>query len=129
MPSVHRDLWQGLIVRYLWRGSVVGLYLGRGERPERVLFVAILIFLGTTLGYWLGGSFGLHSDTALESTGRPSFTNAAYFSGVSFTALGYGSAALEPTGWAQGVGAAESVLGIFSVVFFSITFAQRVLAR
>ena len=105
---------------------ILRLYLGRGERPGRILFVAIVILVGTTIGYWLGGSFVLDPQLKPPPIGHPSFGDAAYYSLVSFVALGYGRWAIEPVGWAPWIGAIESFLGIFSVVFFTITFAQRI---
>jgi len=105
---------------------VVKFWLGHGERPGRVLLVALVIIVGTTVAYWLAGTFVVDAATSPSATGHPEFSDAIYYSLVSFVALGYGSWALQPLGWAQWAGAAESVLGIFSVVFFSITFAQRI---
>jgi drug/metabolite transporter (DMT)-like permease len=91
-----------------------------------VLFVAIVILVGTAITYWLGGDFALDPKASPPLTGHPEIQDAIYYSLVPFVALGYGSWTLEPLGWTRWVGAVESVLGIFSVVFFSITFAQRI---
>ena len=67
-------------------------------------------------------------DSGPESTciGRLPWDNALYFSLVSFSALGYGSWAPEPVGWAKWVGAAQPIVGITSVVALSISLTQRV---
>jgi len=123
---ITRILWQWFITRVLWRGLFLGLYLGYGERPERVLIVAIIILIGTTIAYWQVGTFVLDQDKNPPTSVQLSLPQAAYYSAVSFTALGYGSWAFQPEGWVRGIEAVESALGIFSVVFFSITFAQRI---
>ena len=114
------------IDRVLWRDLFIRRYLGHGERPGRVLLVAVIVLMGTWIAYWLGGTFVLDPEAKPQITGQPGIQDALYFSLVSFTALDYGQWALEPQGWAQWIGAAESFLGIFSVVFFSVTFAQRI---
>lgn len=124
--SLVHFIWRGIFIHFFWEELVLGLYLGYGERPGRVLFVAIVILLGAALAYWLGGNFVLDPKASPPLTGHPEIQDAMYYSLVSFVALGYGSWALQPVGWSQWVGAIESVLGIFSVVFFSITFAQRI---
>ena len=123
---LYHVIWRGLFVHFLWEELILGLYLGYGERPSRVLFVAIVILVGTAITYWLGGDFVLDPKASPPLTGHAEIQDAIYYSLVSFVALGYGSWVIEPLGWAQWVGALESVLGIFSVVFFSITFAQRI---
>ena len=109
----------------LWRELVLRLYLGYGERPDRVLLVAMVVLIGSTIGYWRAGTFVLDPQSSPLVAGHPQFEDALYFSLVSFVALGYGNWVLQPVGWSQWLGAVESVLGIFSVVFFSITFAQN----
>lgn len=108
---------------FLWRRLFWAWWLGYGERPNRVLAVAILILVGTWVLYWQLGTF-IDPDKGI--TGQPTWQNALYYSLVSFTALGYGNWAPQPIGWAGWVGAAESFLGIFSVVFFSITLTLRI---
>lgn len=105
---------------------VVRLWLGHGERPGRVLLVAILALVATWLLYWQVGTFVLDSDAVPPTVGGPSWRNALYYSLVSFASLGYGSWAPTPLGWARWVGALESVLGIFSAVFVSVTIGQRI---
>lgn len=110
----------------LWRELLLRRYLGYGERPVRVLFIAILVFSASAVAYWLAGSFVVDPNVSPPITGRPEIQDAIYYSLVSFVALGYGSWTPQPVNWAQWAGAIESVLGVFSVVFFSITFAQRI---
>lgn len=108
----------------LWEELVWKWWLGYRERPVRVLVVAILMIVSTWILYWQAGTFVL--DSAMGLTGQPTLQNALYYSLVSFTALGYGGWAPQPVGWAQWVGAVQAVLGIFSVVFFSIPLTLRI---
>jgi hypothetical protein len=101
---------------------VVGLWLGHGEHPGRVLLVAVLVLAVTWLLYWQLGTCVLDPD----KVGRPTWRNALYYSLVSFGSLGYGGWVATPLGWARWVGAMESFLGIFSAVLFSVTLAQRI---
>ena len=109
---------------FIWRKLFWEWWLGYGERPIRVLIVALFILGTTWVLYWRIGTFVLDSGEA--TTGQPTWQNALYYSLASFTALGYGSWVPQPVGWAQWVGTAESFLGIFSVVFFSITLTLRI---
>ena len=100
-------------------------WLGYGERPFYVLAVIGLILLITWLLYWQVGTFVLDSLNDPVKTGHPSYQDALYYSLISFSALGYGSWALEPTGWAKWVGAVQPFFGIISAVALSINLTQR----
>jgi hypothetical protein len=50
-----------------------------------------------------------------------------YYSAVSFTALGYGQWAPEPTGWVKGLGAFEAFIGVFMMALFLITFVRKMI--
>ena len=56
---LDRIVWRGFFIQVLWQKLILGLYLGYGERPGRVLFVAVAILLGTAIAYWLAGTFVL----------------------------------------------------------------------
>jgi hypothetical protein len=109
---------------FLWRKLFWEWWLGYGERPIRVLVLALLILVTTWILYWQLGTFVL--DSGGGNAGQPTWQNALYYSLISFTALGYGGWVPQPVGWAQWVGVAESFLGIFSVVFFSIALTLRI---
>lgn len=49
----------------------------------------------------------------------------ANLSAASFTALGYGSWASQPSVWAKGIGAAEAVIGVFMMALFLVTFTRK----
>lgn len=99
----------------LWRW-----WLGYGERPFRVLSVIGLILVVTWLLYWQVGTFVLDSSAIGPQTGRPTSQDALYYSLVSFSALGYGGWAPQPTGWVKWVGAVQPFFGIISAVALSI---------
>ena len=104
--------WPNLLNRAF--SKLISVLCGYGEKPERVVVSAIVIIFGLAIAYHLGGSF----DTS-------SFWDKLYYSIVSFTALGYGNWAPQPTGWAKGIGAAEAFLGVFMMALFLITFTRK----
>jgi hypothetical protein len=91
-----------------------------------VLLVAALVLVVTWLLYWQVGTFVLDPEVTPPIVGSPSLPNALYYSLASFASLGYGGWVSAPLGWARWVGAMESILGIFSAVFFSVTLGQRI---
>jgi len=89
------------------------LLYGYGERPLLVAAWAAAVILGFALGHWLVG------------TVAGGLWDALYYSAVSFTALGYGWAA-EPQGWAgKFLGVGESLLGVFMMALFLVTFTRK----
>lgn len=114
-----------LFLRFVFEVLILGWWLGYGERPLRVLTVVGLILVVTWLLYWFAGTFVLDAPRYSYITGRPSYQEALYYSLISFSALGYGSWALEPTGWARWVGAVQPFFGIVSAVALSISITQR----
>jgi hypothetical protein len=90
------------------------LLYGYGERPVRVIGWVVAVILGFALGHWLVG------------TVERGFWDALYYSAVSFTALGYGAWAAEPQGWAgKFLGVGESLLGVFMMALFLVTFTRK----
>lgn len=102
----HLKLWS-------W---ILRILCGYGEKPERVIISAAAIVFGLATAYFLWGSFS-----------SSSFTDTLYYSVTSFTALGYGQWAPQPTGWAKGVGAAEAVLGVSMLALFLVTFTRKMI--
>lgn len=91
--------------------KLVSILCGYGEKPSRVVISATLVVFGFAVAYLFGGL---------------NLPYSIYFSAVSFTALGYGSWAYEPpVTWVQGVGAAESFIGVFMIALFLITFVRK----
>ncbi|MBI4180926.1 MAG: pentapeptide repeat-containing protein [Chloroflexi bacterium] len=96
--------------------KLVSVLCGYGEKPERTVVSAIVIIFGLAIAYHLWGYF-----TANAS----SFWDKLYYSAVSFTAVGYGNWAPQPTGWAKGAGVVEAFLGVFMMALFLVTFTRK----
>lgn len=91
------------------------LVFGHGEDWKRLLFGTMpILVLGFAVVYWLIG-------TLMPNT----FLHSLYYSAVSFTALGYGNWAPEPTGWVKGLGAFEAFVGVFMMALLLVTFVRK----
>ena len=100
----HLKLWD-------W---ILRLLCGYGEVWWRVIIWAAAVVCGLALIYFAIG-------TLTPNT----FLNSLYYSSVSFTALGYGSWAPQPTGWVKGLGAVEAFVGVFMMALFLVTFTRK----
>lgn len=90
----------------------LSILCGYGERYIRVIFSALTVFVLLAIIYWLFG--GLN------------FLSSLYFSGVSFTALGYGGwVNTPPQDWIKGMGVLESFIGVFIMALFLVTFTRK----
>ena len=120
-------LWRPVDLIRIWilTGLIWRWWLGYGEKPIRVIISVVVILLATWLCYWQLGSFVLAPNCSPPCIGRPTWDAALYYSLISFSALGYGGWAPEPTGWAQWLGAFQPFVGIVSAVALSITLTQR----
>jgi len=96
------------------RQTLYWLLCGYGERPWQVFASAAVVILGLALVYFAIG-------TLTPNT----FQNSLYYSAVSFTALGYGKWAPEPTSWVKGLGAFEAFVGVFMMALFLVTFTRK----
>jgi len=92
----------------------LSILCGYGERPLRVVVWAASVVLGLAAAYYFWGSFN-----------SSSFWDTLYYSAASFTALGYGNWAPQPTGWAKAMGAAEAFIGVFTMALFLVTFIRK----
>lgn len=90
------------------------LVFGHGEDWKRVLYSIAVVILGLAVAYYFWGSFDASS-----------FWDTLYYSAASFTALGYGKWAPQPTGWAKGMGAAEAIIGVFMMALLLVTFVRK----
>ena len=90
------------------------LVFGHGERWERILIWMAVVVFGLAAAYYLWGSFS-----------SSSFSDTLYYSAASFTALGYGRWAPQPSGWAKGMGAAEAFMGVFMMALLLVTFVRK----
>jgi hypothetical protein len=107
--------WKKKPLQKLW-SWVLRILCGYGEKPERVAISAAVVIFGLAAAYCLWGSFS-----------SSAFADTLYYSVASFTALGYGQWAPQPTGWAKGVGAAEAVLGVSMMALFLVTFTRKMI--
>ena len=101
-------------LHWAW-SALLNLLCGYAEKPERVVIWAAVVIFGLAAAYYFWGSF---------SSASPWDT--LYYSVASFTALGYGQWAPQPTGWAKGMGAAEAVIGVSMIALFLVTFTRKV---
>ena len=101
----------GLKLLWFW---IYRLTCGYGERPLKTVISAATVVLGLAVAYYFWGSFS-----------SSSFWDTLYYSAASFTALGYGQWAPQPTGWAKGMGAAEAFIGVFMMALFLVTFVRK----
>ena len=102
----------------LW---IYRLIFGYGEKPWRVVIWGISVLLGSTLLYFFLRGVAPHTLTA------EALLSSLYYSAVSFTALGYGPwfSTGSVRSWAQGVGAAEAIIGVFTIALFLVTFTRK----
>lgn len=96
------------------RQTLYWLLCGYGERPWQVFASATVVLFCLARVYFAIG-------TLTPNT----FLNSLYYSAVSFTALGYGSWAPQPTGWVKGLGAVEAFVGVFMMALFLVTFIRK----
>jgi len=116
-PFKPKELSRAIFPRkpFHWAWSkLLSVLCGYGERPLRVVVLTAAIIFGLAAAYYFWGSFT-----------SSSFWDTLYYSAASFTALGYGNWASQPTGWAKGRGAAEAIIGVFMIALFLITFTRK----
>ena len=95
-------------------GWLAWAFFGHGEGWKRILFWIAGFVLFFALIYFAIG-------TLTPNT----FLNSLYYSAVSFTALGYGQWAPQPTGWVKGLGAFEALVGVFMMALLLVTFVRK----
>ncbi|MBA4067832.1 MAG: hypothetical protein C0501_29860 [Isosphaera sp.] len=116
----------------LWRGRELGIGWGRragmfafwavagfGLRPLRVLLAAVAVVLGYAAAYWAVGGVTGPGGAAVAVD----FPTAVYFSGVTFTTVGYGD--LVPAPHARLLAMTEGGLGFVTVSFFVVVLTNR----
>ncbi len=104
-------------IKYLWSTFLKYLY-GWGEWPWLIfIWCFVTIFICSLLYYFWG--------TVITDSGIPitAYLKKLYFSGITFTALGYGD--YSPIGWARILAFFESFLGVFFIALFVFSFARR----
>ena len=104
-------------IKYFWSTILKYLY-GWGEWPWLIFgWCAVTIFTFSGF-YYLWGVIATKDGTLVKS-----YLAKLYFSGVTFTALGYGD--YSPVGRARILAVFESFLGIFLIALFVFSFARR----
>ena len=118
---IKASLWDRLrAIVAAFFGIVSRLIWGYGERPFRTFAAASLIMAASALIYWHSGLVAFHG------VARPiDFAEAIYFSGVTFSTLGYGD--YVPLGWTRWVALGESLSGFVIVPLFMISMTRRYL--
>ena len=131
LTSLVIFLWRILIVssRFAFDRLRLGLYtviynwwVGYGDRPLRVIGAAVAFVLGFGTLYYFMGEFVVDADSMI--VGGVSFSEAIYYSLVSFTAVGYGNWVSDPVRWTRFLGAVESALGISTIALFVAVLLQ-----
>ncbi len=101
--------------------EILRVLFGYGERWRRVLIsIAVLMLLFASI-YLVISTFIPNFGTLTPNT----FLHSLYYSVVSFTALGYGEWAPQPTGWIKGIGAFESLVGVSMLALLLVTFFRK----
>ena len=100
--------------RHRWTLEFLRWLFAYGEDWKRILvWMAIVISVFAAV-YYYWGSFS-----------SSSFWDTLYYSATSFSALGYGQWAPQPTGWAKGIGAAEAIIGVAMMALLLVTFVRK----
>jgi hypothetical protein len=111
--DIHRELSKGSQKLWLW---VLWAICGYGERPMRTFMSFLTIIVGYAgLYVWDGG--------LNPSSGR--FSEALYFSVVTFTSLGYGD--ISPVGFSRLLASTEALIGVFMISLFVVVFCRRMI--
>ena len=105
--------------------SIFEALLGYGERPWRVIGASFIVIFGLSFVY-LDYSYFAFSDRGLEEFWSR-FKISLYFSGLSFTALGYGNWVSPTPGWTRYLGPVESLVGVLLLALFLVTFLRKML--
>ncbi|MBN9119266.1 MAG: two pore domain potassium channel family protein [Planctomycetes bacterium] len=126
-----RDLSYLVMKLRMWRGAELGvsvpkraeLFLfwavaGFGLRPLRVLGTAAATIIGFALLFWATDGVRASSGTLANDP-----TDVLYFSGVTFSTVGYGD--LIPAPHMRLAAMAEAVLGAFTIGLFVVVLANR----
>ena len=98
---------------------------GYGVRPWRVIVSGAALILLFALLYMLFPWNGIDLSAAGLGNFVGRFPESLYFSGVSFTALGYGNWVESPAGLARYAGVVESFMGISLIALFLVTFTRK----
>ena len=90
-----------------------------GESPSRVVLSAMLLILGCSVLYWVGGIYS----SSLEEEIR-SFPTSLYFSVVTFTTLGYGDYS-PANSFVRVVASGQAISGLLLTSLFLVTVVRK----
>jgi hypothetical protein len=121
----HLKYLQALACQPNWAFRQIQRILGAFVKPKRILFLICLAII------FFGGIFTLPvfrfslsgSDGDVERS--LSVLEALYFSGISFTTIGYGD--IAPLGWARVCAVLEGLLGIVLASSLLVSFIRKYL--
>jgi len=102
---------------WIYRKSL-GILMGYGEKPLRILIAWILVIALSSLSYFI---FGIEYNC--EKTLLSKIGNSIYLSIVTFTTLGYGD--IVPVGWGKIIAATEATLGYILLSLFLVVFVRK----
>jgi hypothetical protein len=122
MKSIHRRDRCKKLLRFLLLAFYDQLF-GFGERPFRVFRFALIMIAVFAPVHFQYSPFDLSQAGMWEFWNR--LWTSAYFSGVSFTGLGYGNWDEYPSIWRISLGVVESVLGGLLLALFLVTFTRK----
>lgn len=91
---------------------------GYGYRPLRVVGTSAVLIVAFAIAYWLVGGV-----VSPETGQAASLVDCFYFSGITFTTVGYGD--LVPAGYVRLVALSEGFLGAFMIGFFVVVLMHR----
>ena len=107
--------------RKYFKSTFLKWLYGWGEKPWRIfIWCGFTIFIFSILYCFIG-------DIAVNADIIKSYGTKLYFSGITFTTLGFGG--YSPMGGAKVLAFIESFLGIFSIALFVYSFARRTAGR
>ncbi|MCH7620502.1 MAG: pentapeptide repeat-containing protein [Chloroflexi bacterium] len=105
----------------LWLYRLVG---GYGEFPGRVIGVGAAVIAMFAAWYFPYSGLPCFQGGCWAGLWE-GIWQSLYFSGVSFTALGYGFSETIPDGWTRYLGVVESLVGISLIALFLVTFTRK----
>ncbi len=94
--------------------------LGSFVHPGRILLLGLLCYLGYAAAYALPTMTFAVGGGSIRGLG---IIDALYFSGITFTTIGYGD--LAPVGWTRGLAVSEGLIGVLTVSAFLVSLVRR----
>jgi len=126
MVTHRKQLPKLSLPRFL--SKIIDLFCGYGEKPMRLISTAIIAIISFAMLYAVVGLQYNGEINNLAKTSSPTeiievFSNAIYFSTVTFTTLGYGD--FTPVGFSRLIASIQAITGSFTVALFVVVFVRR----